>query len=35
VKKFLAALAATTCFVFVLLLVYVVHVRFFRVDVVF
>jgi hypothetical protein len=35
VKKFLAALAATVCFVFVLLLVYVVHVRFFRVDVVF
>jgi len=35
VKNFLAALAATACFVIVLLLVYVVHVRLFRVDVVF
>jgi hypothetical protein len=35
VKKTLAALAATACFVLVVLLVYVVHVRFFRVDVVF
>lgn len=34
-KNLLAALAATACYVFVLLLVYVVHVRFFRVDVVF
>lgn len=34
-KNFLAALAATACFVIVLLLVYVVHVRLFRVDVVF
>jgi amino acid transporter len=33
--RFLAAVAATGAFVLVLLLAYVVHVRFFRVDVVF
>ena len=34
-KKILAALAATVCFVFVLLAVYVLHVRLLQVDVVF
>jgi hypothetical protein len=35
VKKILAACAATACFVLVLLLIYVAHMRLFRVDVVF
>ena len=34
-KRLLAACAATACFVLVLLLLYVAHVRLFRVDVVF
>lgn len=34
-KKILAACAATACFVLVLLLIYVAHMRLFRVDVVF